>query len=261
MKRENNPAQRPTAPQMPIRTVIVDDEPHARRYIAELLADEPQVSIVGEASNGKESLDVIRDCEPELVFLDIQMPDLDGFAMHARLASSQLPAFVFVTGYSEYAAKAFDIEAVDYVCKPFDKERLATAVERVARRLRTAQTAAAPQQQSANHAWVSRIAVKEEQGTTFVPVEQILWIESANRYAIIHTNAKDYITRDTMQSLEEALNPAQFIRIHRGILVRKSAVRALQPLFHGDYAVTLLNGAQVTLSRTFRAAFFRQMRY
>jgi two-component system, LytTR family, response regulator len=245
----------------PLRTVIVDDEPHARRYVAELLADEPQVSIVGEASNGKEALDLIRTCQPELVFLDIQMPDLDGFAVHAGLASSKLPAFVFVTGYSEYAAKAFDVEAVDYVCKPFGKERLATAVERVVRRLRTTEAAAAPQQRNATRGWVSRIAVKEENGTTFVPIEQILWIESANRYVVIHTNSKDYLTRETMQNLEEMLNPAQFIRTHRGVLVRKAAVRALQPLFHGDYTVTLVNGAQVTLSRTFRAAFFKQMRY
>jgi two-component system, LytTR family, response regulator len=258
---QKNPPEHPMTSQIPIRTLIVDDEPHARRYIAELLQDEAKISLVGEASDGEEGLDLIRNCEPDLVFLDVQMPDLDGFAMHAHLRSDKLPAFVFVTGYSEYAAKAFDIEAVDYLCKPFDKERLCTAVERVARRLSISSASPGPSQRTLRQRWLSRIAVKDQDGTTFVPVEQILWIESANRYVIIHTAAKDFITRETMQNLEEALNPAQFIRIHRGTLARKSAIRGLQPLFHGDYTVTLVNGAQLTLSRTFRTAFFKQMRY
>jgi two-component system LytT family response regulator len=246
--------------QIRIRALIVDDEPHARRYIAELLADEPQVSIVGEASNGKDALDLIRNYKPELVFLDIQMPELDGFAMHARLASIELPGFVFITGYSEYAARAFEVEAIDYVCKPFDKERLSRTIERVVRRL-TSLGVPGLQQQGPNRRSLSRIAVKDQDGTTFVPVEQILWIESANHYVVIHTTAKDYISRETIQNLEQGLSQAQFIRIHRSILVRKSVIRGLQPLFHGDYTVTLLNGAQLTLTRNFRATFFDQMRF
>ena len=246
--------------QMPISTLIVDDEAHARRYIRELLADEPKISILGEASNGTEALDLIRSSQPELVFLDIQMPEFDGFTLRDRIAPNPLPAFVFVTGYSEYAAQAFEVEAIDYLCKPFDKERLSTAVDRVARRLRLPSTSVG-HQQPPNRRWLSRIAVKEQDGTTFVPVEQILWIEAANRYVVIHTAGKDHVARETMQSLEAALNPAQFIRIHRSVLVRKSVIRGLQPLFHGDYIVTLLNGAQLTLSRNFRAAFFEQMRF
>jgi two-component system, LytTR family, response regulator len=246
---------------MPITTLIVDDEIHARRYLRELLADESQMAIVGEASSGTEALDLIRDSKPELVFFDIQMPELDGFALRARIAPSGLPAFVFVTGYSEYAAKAFEIEAIDYLCKPFDKERLSTAVERVVRRLRVSGASLASPQPPAHRRWLSRIAVKDQDGTTFVPVEQILWIEASNRYVVIHTSAKDHVARETMQNLEASLNPAQFIRIHRGVLVRKSVIRGLQPLFHGDYTVTLLNGAQLTLSRSFRAAFFEQMRF
>jgi two-component system, LytTR family, response regulator len=243
---------------MPITTLIVDDEIHARRYLRELLADETQVTVVGEASNGTEALDLIRGSKPELVFLDIQMPELDGFAVHARIAPSGLPAFVFVTGYSEYAAKAFEIEAIDYLCKPFDKERLSAAVDRVVRRLRFSSASIGL---PLRRRWLSRIAVKDQEGTTFVPVEQILWIEAANRYVVIHTSAKDHVARETMQNLEASLNPAQFIRIHRGVLVRKSVIRGLQPLFHGDYTVTLLNGSQLTLSRSFRAAFFEQMRF
>jgi two-component system, LytTR family, response regulator len=245
----------------PISTLIVDDEAHARRYIRELLTDESQISIVGEAAGGSEALELIRSCKPELVFLDIQMPEFDGFALHDRIAAGVLPAFVFVTAYSEYAAKAFEIEAVDYLCKPFDKERLSLAVDRVARRLRLLSNALGPQQARANRRWLSRIAVKDQEETTFVPVEQILWIEAANRYVVIHTAAKDHVARETMQNLEAALNPAHFIRIHRSVLVRKSVIRGLQPLFHGDYSVTLLNGAQLTLSRNFRAAFFEQMRF
>jgi two-component system LytT family response regulator len=246
----------PLAP-APIRTLIIDDEPHARSYLRELLDGETDVLLVGEASSAAEGLDLTRELSPDVVFLDIQMPGVDGFEMLEQLAIEKRPIFIFVTAYSEYAVKAFEVEAADYLCKPFDKERLAISLERATRRLNLLDAASEGRKEADQ--WVSRLAIKEENGIVFVPVEQILWIEAANKYVVVHTADRDHITRQTIQSLEETLDPSQFVRIHRSILIRKAAVRGLHPLFHGDYIVKLINGAEVTLSRNFRGSFFSQM--
>lgn len=240
-----------------IRTLIVDDEPHARTYLRELLNGETDMLVVGEASSGIEGLDLIRKLSPDIVFLDIQMPGLDGFEMIEQVGDGNLPIFVFVTGYSEYAVKAFEVEAVDYLCKPFDKDRLSVSLERAMRRLYARESSS--EAGAKTDGWLSRIAIKEENGIVFLPVEQILWIEAANKYVVIHAAEREYIVRQTIQSLEDTVDPAQFVRIHRSILVRKAAVRGLHPLFHGDYIVKLINGAELTLSRNFRASFFNQM--
>lgn len=245
------------ANQSPMRTLIIDDEPHARRYLRELLGGETDVAIVGEALSGLEGLELIRKLSPDIVFLDIQMPGLDGFQMVEQLETKKRPIFIFVTGYSEYAIKAFEVEAVDYLRKPFDRERLSISLERAMRRL-SMRDAVPAGGAEANH-WLSRLAIKEKDGIVFVPVEQILWIEAANKYVIVHTASREHISRQTIQSLEETLDPKQFVRIHRSILVRKAAVRGLHPLFHGDYIVKLANGAELTLSRNFRELFFKHM--
>jgi two-component system LytT family response regulator len=241
----------------PVRTLIVDDEPHARSYLRELLDGEIDVVIVGEASSGMEGLDLIRKVSPDVVFLDIQMPGLDGFDVVEQIESERIPVFIFVTGYSEYAVKAFEVEAVDYLCKPFDKDRLSVSLERAMRRLSLQNDV--PGGETKANRWLSRVAVKDENGIVFVPVEEILWIEAANKYVVIHAVEREHIVRQSIQSLEDTLEPAQFVRIHRSVLVRKAAVRGLHPLFHGDYIVKLMNGAELTLSRTFRASFFNQM--
>jgi two-component system LytT family response regulator len=174
---------------------------------------------------------------------------------NAIFAATGMPLFIFVTGYGDYAVKAFEIEAVDYLCKPFDKERLSISLERTIRRMSLRETFRG----EGRHRWLSRLSIKEENGILFVPVEQVLWIEAANKYIVIHTNDRTYIARQSIQSLEAELDPKQFVRIHRSILVRKAAVRGLHPLFHGDYIVRLVNGAEVTLSRSFRGSFFQQM--
>ena len=240
-----------------MRTLIIDDEQHARHYLRELLGVEKDVVVLGEASSGTEGLEQIRALSPDLVFLDIQMPDLDGFELVNRIAIETTPIFIFVTGYSEYAVKAFEVEAVDYLCKPFDKERLLISLERADRRLSTRDAVAGGD--AARGRWLTRLAIKEEDGIVFVPVEQILWIEAANKYVVVHTTGRDHIARQTIQSLEDALDPKEFLRIHRSILVRKAAVRGLHPLFHGDYIVKLINGIELTLSRNFRGSFFEQM--
>jgi two-component system LytT family response regulator len=252
---ENGLKNNTLAPQPPIRALIIDDEPHARRYLCELLDGESYIVVVAEAPSGAQGISQIREFSPDLVFLDIQMPDLDGFAMVERLELAKVPLFIFVTGYSEYAVRAFEIEAVDYLCKPFDKERLLISLERAIRRMGTRESL--PGKEAGR--WLTRLPIKDENGIVFVPVEQILWIEAANKYVVIHTTGASHIARQTIQSLEDTLDPRQFVRIHRSIVVRKAAVRGLHPLFHGDYVVKLINGAELTLSRSFRGSFFHQM--
>jgi two-component system, LytTR family, response regulator len=244
-------------PPTPIRALIIDDEPHARRYLRELLGGEKDVVIAGEAESGVEGVDLIRRLTPDIAFLDIQMPGLGGFEMIEQVEFEKRPVFIFVTGYSEYAVKAFEVEAVDYLCKPFDKERLSISLERAMRRLGTQGNLSGGT--AGSNPWLSRLAIKDENGIVFVPVEQILWIEAANKYVVIHTSSLNHIARQTIKSLEDTLDPKEFLRIHRSILVRKAAVRGLHPLFHGDYIVKLTNGAELTLSRNFRGSFFNQM--
>jgi two-component system LytT family response regulator len=254
----------------PLRALLIEDEIHARRYLRELLSAEEGVAIVGEAETGTTGAELIRTLDPDLVFLDVQMPELDGFGMIERLGSARMPAFIFVTAYPEYAVRAFEIEAVDYLCKPFDRQRLAAAVQRARRQLAThtnaaghagdgTRDAAALPASQAGEPWFSRITVKEDAGITFVPVDQVLWIEAANKYVVIHSGIGTHVARMTIQYVATRLDPKQFVRIHRSILVRKSAVRGLHPLFHGDYTVKLTDGTELTLSRTFREAFFDAM--
>jgi two-component system LytT family response regulator len=238
---------------MAARVLIVEDEAHARHYLRELLDGESQVEVVGESSNGAQGAQLIRELSPDIVFVDIQMPGLDGFGMIDQIVGSKPPLFVFVTGYSEYAVRAFEVEAVDYLCKPFDKERLSVSIERAIRRLNSAAPSAAGGQ------WLTRLSIKDDERILFVPVDEIIWIEAANKYVVVHTPAGSHISRQTIQGLEDQLNPKEFVRTHRSTLVRKSAVRGLHPLFHGDYIVKLVNDAEVTLSRSFRESFFRAM--
>jgi two-component system LytT family response regulator len=190
-----------------MRALIVDDEPHARRYLSELLEGEINVLVVGEASCGAEGMEQIGKLSPDIVFLDIQMPDLDGLDMVERLESPDPPLFIFVTGYSQFAVRAFEVEAVDYLCKPFDKERLLTALERAHRRMNPKEVAL----ENNDGRWLSRLSIRDESGFIFVPVDQILWIEAANKYVVVHTTAGTHIARQTIQSLQDKLDPEQFV--------------------------------------------------
>lgn len=241
----------------PVRVLIVEDEEHARRYLRELLEDELQIEVVGESSNGIEGVQQIRQLSPDIVFVDVQMPGLDGFGMIDQIAETRPPLFVFVTGYGEYAVKAFEIEAVDYLCKPFDKERLALSVERAVRRLNSSVPRAV--EGAGEDQWLSRLSIKDDEHILFVPVDEIIWIEAANKYVVIHTLDGTHISRQTIQGLEDNLNPREFVRTHRSTLVRKDAVRGMHPLFHGDYILRLVNGEEAPLSRSFRESFFREM--
>jgi two-component system LytT family response regulator len=248
--------------QSPVRTLIVEDEPHARHYLHELLAGEQEVEIVGEASGGAEGASLIRKASPDLVFLDIQMPDLSGFDLITEIGIKRMPAFVFVTAYSEFAVRAFDVEAVDYLCKPFDRDRLSASLERAIRRIHSRSPKAAAdavgELRDRSDGWLSRIPIRERNGIVFVPVDRIVWIEAADKYVELHTTDRTYLARQTIQSMEESLDPKEFVRIHRSAIVRKAAVRGLHPLFHGDYLLKLNNGNELTLSRNFREYSLRK---
>lgn len=237
----------------PARVIIVEDESHARRYLRELLEGDPRVEVIGESSSGALGLEQIESLHPDIAFVDIKMPGLDGFGMLDRLGGARPPLLVFVTGYDDYAVKAFEIDAVDYLCKPFDGERLTVAIERALRRLHAAALGAG------ESPCLSRLQIKQDGQIALLPVNEIVWIEAANKYVVIYTANTSHVLRQTIQNLENQLDPREFVRTHRSALVRKGAVRGLHPLPHGDYIVKLTNGAEAPLSRGFRASFFRAM--
>jgi two-component system LytT family response regulator len=244
---------------MTIRTVIVDDEPLARTRIRSLLEREPDIVIVGECGDGRQAVNDLRQLEPDLVFLDVQMPALDGFGVLEALDNERLPAVIFVTAHDRYALRAFEVHALDYLLKPFDRERFQKALERVRNQLEHAETAASRQRllalledvQAARKP-LQRVVIKSEGRVFFVRVEDIDWIEAAGNYLRLHVGRETHLLRETMNGLEGRLDPAQFVRIHRSTMVQFDRIRELQPWFHGDYRVLLRDGTELTLSRGYR---------
>lgn len=241
------------------RVLIVEDEIPSRRFLRELLEAEPDVEIVGEATDGIEGADLVAALRPDLVFLDIQMPELDAFEMVAKVGQDQMPPLILVTAFAEYALRAFEIEALDYLCKPFDRARLHASLARYfrfkKRGLETAKELSPPNQR----VWRRRLAIKEESTIRFVPVERILWIEAANKYIVVRTADRSYVSRQTIQSVVEELSPEHFVRTSRSIIVRKNAVSEVKPLFHGDHVILLIDGTELALSRNYRESFFSEM--
>ena len=270
---------------MPIRVLIVDDEPIARRRISRLLRLEQDVELVDEAGSGTDAVAAIRETHPDLVFLDVQMPDMDGFAVVEALGNETLPAIVFVTAYNEYAVKAFDVNAIDYILKPFDPERFRAAFQRVRGRLEQKSSAeegrriralleevlggerAQALSASASNApkiegrpaaapprRLDRLMVKHDGRVYFVKVTDVDWFEAAGNYIRVHVGRVSHLIRETMHGIEAQLDPNQFARIHRAVIVNLDRIRELQPWFAGDYIVILRDGRQLKLSRTYRDA-------
>jgi two-component system LytT family response regulator len=244
-----------------LRVLLVDDEPLVRQGIRDFLEVEPDITIVGECGNGLEALEAIARERVDLVFLDIQMPELDGVGVAAALTGEHGPAVVFVTAYSEHALRAFEVNAVDYVLKPFDRERFAAALSRarvrhaagereeLSRRL----TAVLAELQR-SRGYAQRILVRADGRIRLVPVGEIDWIEAADNYVRLHAGAERHLVRETMAALEARLDPARFARIHRSTMVNLARIRELQPTFNGEYVVLLHTGAKLTLSRGYRDA-------
>ena len=238
-----------------IRTVIVDDEELARERLRGLLAKESQVEIVGEAGDGRSALDLIEKLKPDLLFLDVQMPELNGFEVLGALEDP--PNVVFVTAHDKFALKAFDVHAVDYLLKPFDRERFQTALQRAVTKIQTQKPGEAKAEigavlEETKPKNVERLLVKTQGRVLLIKVGDIDWVEAADNYVTLHVGKETHMMRETMNSLEGRLADDKFMRISRSTIVNVERIQELQPMFHGEYIVVLKNGAKLTLSRTYR---------
>jgi two-component system, LytTR family, response regulator len=237
-----------------MRVLIVDDEPLARERIRTLLAGEPDIEIAGEAHDGASAVEAIRTLSPGLVFLDVQMPEMDGFAVLERLNPAAMPAVIFVTAFDRYAIRAFEVCALDYLLKPFDRERFSKALARarsaddVSARVR-----AVLEQWTGRPKFIDRLVIRSGGRVFFLRVEELDWIEAAGNYVRLHAGGEEHLYRETMSRLEASLDPAKFARIHRSAIVNVDKVKELHPLFRGDYSVTLRNGRKLTLHRSYRS--------
>jgi two-component system LytT family response regulator len=254
----------PNPPKEPIRTLIVDDEPLAREGLRVRLSREADVDIVGEAIDGDSAIDAIHALTPDLVFLDVQMPGLGGFDVLERVSATHLPVVIFVTAYDQYALKAFDVHALDYLLKPFSDARFAQALDRARQAVSSASDAdrdvdrrvaallAARADARPAKTWLTRLPVKDRDRFLLLRIEEITWIEAAQNYVQIHARKHEYLVRCTMADLEAQLDPAKFSRIHRSALVNLDRIREIRPAWHGDFDVILEDGTQLKLSRHYR---------
>jgi two-component system LytT family response regulator len=267
-----------------IRTLIVDDEPLARQRVRKLLEADSDIAILGECSDGKQAVAELQRLRPDLVFLDVQMPVLDGFGVLQSLVGTDLPVVIFVTAHDRYALKAFEVHALDYLLKPFDKARFSAALERAKAQVRQGSAVAledrlekllqtlapshpqplvykgrgateSPTPQAAKPdagRRLERLMVKSDGRIYFVRIDDVDWIEAAGNYVRLHVGKENHLLRETLTALEKKLDPARFVRIHRSTVVNLERIRELQPVFHGDYVIVLRDGQELAVSRGFR---------
>ncbi len=244
-------------PPVRARALLIDDEVLARQRLRALLEDEPRIAVVGEAAGGRAAVERIRELSPDLVFLDVQMPGLDGFEVLRALDPGRLPFVIFVTAHDEHAIRGFEVNAVDYLLKPVTEERFRAAVDRVLERLQQPRTDmearlldALERLQRAEPP--DRIPVHTGNGVVFVRTDELDWAEVAGDYVKLHTGATTHLLRETMTDLERRLPPAQFVRIHRSTLVNLSRVAQVQPWSKGDFLLILHDGTRLVSGRTYR---------
>jgi two-component system LytT family response regulator len=243
---------------MTFRILIVDDEPLAREGLRMLLAEDPDVATIDEAKDGRAAIAAIRAAPPDLIFLDVQMPEMDGFAVVREIGAERMPAVVFVTAHDRYALQAFEINAIDYLLKPVTRERFSQALERAKARLgsRSAneesrqilsllETIAAP------HRALKRLAVRSAGKTVFVDLEDVDWIEAAENYVKLHAGRAGHLLHIALSALEKSLDPETFLRIHRSIIVNVRRIKELEPALHGEFIVTLHNDVRLRSGRTY----------
>ncbi len=243
-----------------MRTLIVDDEPLAREKLRGFLEQEADVEVLGECRDGREALETIESQSPDLVFLDVQMPEMDGFEVLENLDPEKLPTVIFVTAYDQYALKAFDVHAVDYLLKPFDRQRFKDALGRARSDRERQQVGDVKRQllellqdvESRRAKYPERLVIKTSGRVVFLKVSAIDWVDAAGTYVRLHSGTESHMLRETMGRLEERLDPEKFLRIHRSTIVNIECIRELQQQFHGDYLVVLKNGQRLTLSRSYR---------
>lgn len=261
----------------PLGVLVADDEAPARRRIVELLRGWESVRLVGQSATGPATLEAVRDLAPDLLFLDVQMPGLDGFEVLARLGTDERPIVIFSTAYDEYAIAAFEVHAVDYLLKPFADERFEDALRRAERALRSRRVwelharleellgglGANPESEGSpaesGVRYLRRFAVPEKDRHAVVEAGAVEWIEADGDYVTLHTDGKAHLLRGTMASLERRLDPVRFLRIHRSAIVQVDRVRELRSDEHGDYEVVLRGGRRLRVSRTYRDAALRRL--
>lgn len=242
-----------------IRVLIVDDELLAREMLREMLQGDEQVTIVGESTNGREAVESIRTTNPDLLFLDVQMPELGGFEVLEALGKDRIPHIIFVTAFDHYAVRAFEVHALDYLLKPFDQERFDVAWERAKAHVLRERNGGVDQriitlleELKAGSKYLERLVIKSGGRIYFLETNDIDWIEAEGNYVSVHSGKKSHLLRETISSLESQLDPRKFVRIHRSSIVRLDRIQELQPWFHGEYRVILQSGTQLTLSRNYR---------
>ncbi|MEZ4700487.1 MAG: LytTR family DNA-binding domain-containing protein [Rhodothermales bacterium] len=241
-----------------IRALIVDDESLGRERVRALLGRHADVSVAGECAGGPEAVEAIRTHHPDLVFLDVQMPELDGFGVIRAIGATRMPAVIFVTAYDEHALDAFEVHAIDYLLKPIDIDRFDVALDRARRLVHSAALGAAEARlhrllnDVAPRRPLERVLVKARSKTYFVRLDTVDWIEAAGNYVRLHAEGRQHLVRITMGALEERLDPSLFMRIHRSAIVNLDRVRELIPTDNGESTVVLTDGTTLTLSRGYR---------
>jgi len=232
-----------------IRTLVVDDEPVARARVLSLLRDESDIEVIGECESGSQAISAIENTSPDLVFLDIQMPQMDGLAL-ARTLGESMPAVVFVTAYDEYALRAFEVHALDYVLKPFSAERFKSALMHARQHLSSRR--AVDTREAAGTERRDRLVIKSSGRIYFVRTQEIDWCEAAGNYVRLHVGPQTHLVRGTMAHIESQLDHAQFVRIHRSTIVNVDRIQELHSSFGGEYVVLLHDKTRLTLSRGYR---------
>ena len=250
----------------PIRALVVDDEPLARQRLRQLLQQEADVELVGECANGREAVEAIQEKAPDLVFLDVQMPELGGFGVVEAVGADRMPPTLFVTAFDRHAVQAFEVNALDYLLKPFDEERFQKAMARFRDWRHAHQEAvdAGPGLQAQLQAlldqlsggrFLERVMVKHGDRHLLLKIEEVQWVEAEDNYVRLHVDGTSHLLRQTLARFSERLDPKSFRRIHRSSLVNLDHVVELQPWFSGDHLVIMRDGTKLTLSRTFREQF------
>jgi two-component system LytT family response regulator len=248
-----------------IRTLIIDDEKPARARLLELLERDKEIAVVGQARDGREAVELIRQHSPQLMFLDIQMPILDGFGVLQEIPPEQRPATVFVTAYDRYAIQAFEAHALDYLLKPFSDERFETALKRVCQIIRSQSTndlglkiASLLEERfgiNDRSGYLERVVLKSGGRVTFLDISDVDWIEASGVYVYLHVGPKTHLYRSSVAHLLQRLDPKSFVRVHRSAAVNTARIKELQPRSHGDYTVVLKDGTELIMSRGYRPQF------
>ena len=249
-----------------ISALIIDDEPLARQRVRRLLEADPEVDLLGECGDGIEAIETIRTKHPDLIYLDVQMPEVDGFDVLKPFTADEVPLVIFVTAYDEHAVKAFEVHALDYLLKPFEDAKFRSALQRAKDQLHLEQRGESIRrvldligERRGTPGGIKRIMIRSGGHISFLRTADVDWIEAQGDYVSLHSQGKRHLVRENIGALEEQLKPESFVRIHRSTIVQINRIKELQPLFHGDYTIVLIDGTRLTMSRSFREKFFQRV--